>query len=148
MNIPKKMILEACLQKQNDLIVGFTNRLEIMETDAVDHDHSPSQYESRTAGKMELINAIGNELTFAQREMEFLKSLDSSKVCDIVEPGAVVVTNKMTFYICVSIENFEVAGKDFFGMSYKAPLYAEMRGLKKESSFKYNETEYYILDIY
>ena len=148
MNIPKKMILEACLQKQNDLIDGFTNRLEIMETDAVDHDHSPSQSESRTAGKMELINAIGNELTFAQREMEFLKSLDSLKVCDIVEPGAVVVTNKMTFYICVSIENFEVAGKDFFGMSYKAPLYAEMRGLKKESSFKYNETEYYILDIY
>ena len=148
MNIPKKMILEACLQKQNDLIDGFTNRLEIMETDAVDHDHSPSQSDSRTAGKMELINAIGNELTFAQREMEFLKSLDSSKICDIVEPGAVVITNKMTFYICVSIENFEVAGKDFFGMSYKAPLYAEMRGLKKESSFKYNETEYYILDIY
>jgi hypothetical protein len=148
MNIPKKLILEACLHKQNDLIDGFTNRLEIMETDAVDYDHSPSQSESRTAGKMELINAIGNELTFAQREMEFLRSLDSSKVCDIVEPGAVVITNKMTFYICVSIENFEVAGKDFFGMSYKAPLYAEMRGLKKESSFKYNETEYYILDIY
>jgi hypothetical protein len=71
MNIPKKTI-EACLQKkQNDLIDGFTTRLEIMESDAVDHDHSPSQTESRTAGKMELINAIGNELTFAQREMEF-----------------------------------------------------------------------------
>ncbi|UQD55871.1 hypothetical protein [Flavobacterium sp. K5-23] len=148
MNIDKNLILEACLQKQNDLIESFTNRLENMESDAMDHDHSPSQSESRTAGKMELLNAIGKELEFAQREMEFLKNLDPSKVSDVVEPGAVVVTNKMTFYICVSIEKFEVEGNEFFGMSFKAPIYAVMRGLAKGTTFKYNETEYDILDIY
>jgi hypothetical protein len=69
-------------KNKNDLIDGFTTRLEIMESDAVDHDHSPSQSESRTAGKMELINAIGNELTFAQRKWNS-KEFDSSKVCDM-----------------------------------------------------------------
>ena len=148
MNIPKNLILEACLQKQNELIDGFSNRLETMESDAIDHDHSPSQTESRTAGKMELLNAVAKELDFAKREMEFLKNLDPSKVATIVEPGAVVVTNKRTIYICVSIEEFEVQGKEFFGMSFKAPLFIAMRGLSKGTSFKYNETEYDILDIY
>lgn len=148
MTIDKKLILEACLLKQNELIEGFRTRLETMEAEAIDHDHSPSQTESRTAGNMELLTAVGKELDFAQHEMEFLKNLDPSKVSAIVEPGAVVVTNKMTFYICVSIEKFEVQGNPFFGMSFKAPLYASMRGLAKGTSFKYNETHYDILDIY
>ena len=148
MIIDKNLILEACLQKQNDLIESFRSRLETMESDAFEHDQTPSQSESRTAGKLELLNAVGKELEFAQREMEFLKNLDASKVNTIVEPGAVVVTNKMTFYICVSIERFEVEGKELFGISFKAPIYAVMRGLEKGNSFKYNETEYEILDVY
>jgi hypothetical protein len=148
MNIDKNLIQDACLQKQTDLIESFRNRLETMESDAFDHDQSPSQSENRTAGKMDLLNAVGKELDFALREMEFLKNLDPSKVSEIVEPGAVVVTNKMTFYICVSIEKFEVEGKELFGMSFKAPLYAVMRGLAKGASFTFNETQYDILDVY
>jgi hypothetical protein len=129
MNTPKKIRSKLAFKKQNDLIDGFTTRLEIMESDAVDHDHSPSQSESRTAGKMELINAIGNELTFAQRKWNS-KEFDSSKVCDMVEPGAVVVTNKMTFYICVSIENFEVEGKDFLNV-IQSNCCMQKCGLKK-----------------
>lgn len=148
MKIAKELIHDACIQKQNELIDGFTSRLRTMESATLEHDHSPSQTESRTAGTVELVNALGRELEFAQREMEFLKNLNPSKETDIVEPGAVVVTDKLTFYICVSIEKFEVNGKDFFGISYKAPIYASMRGLKKGTSFKYNETEYKILDVY
>jgi hypothetical protein len=63
---------------------------------------------------MQLLNAIGKELEFAQREMEILKNLYPSKVSDVIEPAAAVVTNKLTFYICVSIEKFEVEGSVFF----------------------------------
>jgi hypothetical protein len=77
---------------------------------------------------MELINA-SNELTFAQRKWNS-KEFDSSKVCDMVEPGA-VVTNKMTFYICVSNENFEVEGKDFF-MVIQSNCCMQKCGLKKQ----------------
>ena len=136
------------LEKQYDLINGFQRRLEIMESDAINHDDSPSQTESRTAGKMELLNAVGKELDFANREMEYLKNISTTKVSEVVEPGAVVVTNKMTFYICVSIEKFEVEGTAFFGMSFMAPLYLAMRGLKKGAAFTYNESHYEILDVY
>lgn len=148
MKIPKNLILNACLHKQNDLIASFKNRLEGMESDAFKHDHSPSQTEDRSAGKIELLNAIGKEHDFAIRELEFLKTLNTEKLNTIVEPGSVVVTDKLTFYICVSIEEFEVDGNSLFGISTKAPIYVNMRGLEKGKSFQFNETVYQIKDIY
>ena len=148
MDISKKLILDACLKKQNDLIDNFTSRLESMESDAFEYDNSPSQTESRAAGKIELLNAVGKELDFAKREMEFLKTLDAEKENSIVEPGALVVTNKLTFYISVSIEEITVEGKSIFGISTKAPIYAVMRGLETGATFKFNETEYLINKIY
>ncbi len=148
MMIRKNLILDACIEKQNELIDGFKNRLKTMESDAFEHNHTPSQSENQTAGKIELLNAMGNELDFALREMEFLKTLNADKQSTMVEPGAVVVTEKMTFYICVSIEEIEVEGKPFFGISTKAPIYANMRGLVKGDSFSFNETTYIIRNIY
>jgi sorbitol-specific phosphotransferase system component IIA len=148
MTIPKKLILDACLQKQNDLIDSFRKQLEGMETDAFAQNHSPSQSENRAAGKIELLNAVGKELDFALREMELLKMLNPDKESSIVEPGAVVVSDKLTFYICVSIEKIEVQGQPIFGISTKAPIYASMRGLKKGDSFSFNETDYIIKEVY
>ena len=148
MDVSKKLILDTCLKKQNDLIDNFTSRLESMESDAFEFDHSPSQTESRAAGKIELLNAVGKELDFAKREMQFLKTLDPVKENFKVEPGALVVTNKLTFYICVSIEEIIVAGKPIFGISIKAPIYAAMRGLEEGATFKFNDTEYHIISVY
>jgi hypothetical protein len=119
-----------------------------MESDAFEFDHSPSQTESRAAGKIELLNAMGKELDFAKREMELLKMLNADKESTIVELGALVITDKRTFYISVSIEEIKVQDMTVFGISVKAPIYASMMGLKKESIFKFNETEYHIKAIY
>ncbi|WP_418263188.1 hypothetical protein [Flavobacterium faecale] len=148
MNIPKNLILEACIKKQNELIVGFQNRLEAMTADTFEIDQSPSQTDDRAAGKIELLNAVGNELDFALREMEFLKTLNPEKESTIVEPGALVVTDKLILYICVSIEQIEVQGEILYGISTKAPIYAAMRGLKNGDNFRFNETEYQIKAIY
>ena len=148
MNIPKKLILDTCIQKQNELIESFQNRLESMQSDVFEANQSPSQTEDRAAGKIELFNAVGKELDFAKREMEFLQTLNPEKENTIVEPGALVVTDKLTLYICVSIEQIEVQGQTLFGISTKAPIYVAMRGLEKGSKFSFNETEYQIKDIY
>lgn len=148
MIIPKNLILDACLKKQKDLIDNFKSRLESMESDVFEFDHSPSQTESRAAGKIELLNAVGKELDFAKHEMELLKTLNSNKESSVVELGALVITDKLTFYVSVSIEEIKVQDMTVFGISTKAPIYAFMRGLKKGSVFKFNEREYHIESVY
>lgn len=146
--INKKEILAACIEKQNELIASFTDRIGTMEDDVMDRTNSASQSDNRSPERIELMNAIGLELDFAKREMEFLKNLDVSKEFETIEPGAVVVTEKMTFYICVSIEEFEVDGSKLFGISTKAPLYLEMNGLKTGDTFSFNKQTYTIKDVY
>ena len=146
--LDKKLILAACIDKQNELIESFSNRIGGMEDDVMDRNHSASQSDNRSPERIELMNAIGLELDFAKREMEFLKNLDVSKEYEIIEPGAVVETEKMTFYICVSIEEFEVGGSKLFGISTKAPLYLEMNGLKTGDTFSFNKQTYTIKDVY
>jgi hypothetical protein len=47
----------------------------------------------------------------------------------------------------VSSEKVEVNGESVFGISTKAPIYANMRGLEK-GKFQFNETHYVIEDVY
>lgn len=146
--ISKEKILEACINKQEELIYSFEERVKVSKADAYENDHSASQTESRTAGKVELLKTFEKELGFVKVEMDYLKSLKPEKQNSVVEPGAVVVTNKMTFFIAVSSEKIEVDGQVIFGMSAKAPIYSAMKGLTKGSSFAFNGIEYEILDVY
>ena len=146
--IAKSQILDACMQKQEELIKSFEDRVNVSKADAYDHEHSASQTENRTAGKVDLLRTFEKELGFVRMEMEFLKSLNPEKINTAVEAGAVVITNRMNFFIAVSSEKIEVDGEMIFGMSTKAPLYTAMQGMEKGKSFEFNGTEYEIEEVY
>lgn len=146
-NITKKMVLETCLEKQEELVESFEGRVNMMKSDTYDQDHSASQSEDRTAGKVDLLNTYKTELVFARREMAYLKSLDASAENSKVEPGALVLTDRMNFFIGVSSEKIKVAGEEVYGISTNAPIYQSMQGLEEGATFKFNDTEYKIEDI-
>jgi hypothetical protein len=146
--IPKELILTTCLQKQEDLIKNYNERVTEMTADASIDDRSASQSEDRNAGNVEVLNTMEDELEFTQMEMGFLKSLDVTQVSIQVEPGAVVITNQRIFFIAVSSEKVEIDGEVIFGISTNAPIYSAMRGLKKGAQFEFNGIAYQIEDVY
>lgn len=146
--INKARIHQACIEKQEKLIDSIKNRELELYNDTYNQNASASQTEDRKEGKTEFLEALGNELVFAQEELVYLNSIDASVESSIVGPGAVVATDQFTFFIGVSSENVEVDGESFFGISTKAPLYANMKGLEKGNSFQFNETKYLIKNIY
>lgn len=146
--LDKIHIKQACIDKQQELIDSFKERETEMYEDTFSQNASDSQTEDRKAGKIDVLNAIGNELVFAQKELLFLNSINVSGESTVVEPGAVVVTDQLTFFIGVSSEKVDVDGDSIFGISTNAPLYSFMVGLKKGSRFQFNETKYIIEDVY
>lgn len=146
--IGKIQILQACIQKQEELVDSFQKRQEEMHNDTYNQDGSDSQTEDRKAGKVEVLNALGDELIFANQELLYLNSLNVDDESTVIEPGSVVVTKEITFFIGVSSEKVEVDGETFFGISTKAPIYQNMEGLKKGDKFQFNETKYVIEDVY
>ena len=144
----KAHIKQACIDKQQELIDSFKQRETEMYDDTFSQNASDSQTEDRKAGKIDVLNAIGNELVFAQKELLFLNSINVSGESSRVEPGAVVTTDQITFFIGVSSEKVEVDGETIFGISTNAPIYGSMVGLEKGSTFQFNETKYVIEDVY
>ena len=147
-NIAKNQILEACILKQRDLIENFEKRVKDLKEDAFDDKESASQSEDRNVDKVEMLRTFESELAFARTEMGILKSLDPSNEKKMVEQGAVVVTNKLAFFIGVSSEKIEVDGEVIYGISTQAPIYSAMGSLEKGDAFTFNETKYEIENVY
>ena len=147
-NINKADVLAACLQNKEELIKSFEDRVAEARDDAYAQNQSASQSEDRTIGEIDLLNTYENELAFAQSELSFLKSLDAGIKSSKAEPGAIVITNHLTFFIGVSNEKIEMNGEEIVCVSTNAPLYKMMEGLQKNDHFHFNETQYKIENIY
>lgn len=146
--IAKATILSTCLQKQQELIDHFNQRVEDVKAEAYNNNETPSQTDEGSNSPEEFLQTLGEELDFVRAEMEVLRSIDPANPANVVERGAVVVTNQRTFFIGVSSEGIEIDGQKVFGMSEHAPLYTHMKGLHKGDSVEYNKTRYVIEDIY
>lgn len=147
-HIPKDVILQTCIEKQQELIANFEDRVAEMKADTTGQTDSASQMDDRTADKIELLITIEKELAFATMEMGVLKALHADFKNTKVEPGAVVITDQRNFFISVSSEKMEIEGEVFYGISTQAPIYASMQDLKKGDKFEMNKTKYKIEDVY
>ncbi len=144
----KKAILEVCIDKQQELIEHFNKRIDDAKAEVMSHPESPSQSTEGSNSAEDVLHVMEQELAFVRFEMDILKKLDPDHHSVQVERGAVILTDQRDFFIAVSSEEVDVNGKKIFGMSEKAPLYAQMRGLKKGDEFQFNKMKYKILDIY
>jgi len=145
----KKRILTQCMLKQQSLIDDFKSRLKELKLlqDAETEEISSG---NRRAFSQSEYNSIYQALDFAEAEMGilvFLNSKDNS-LHETADLGAVIVTNRATFFISVSIEQFSADGHPFVGISTQSPLFLAMRGKRIGDYFTYEGTSYYIEDIF
>jgi hypothetical protein len=148
----KKKMLQASIIKQEALINDFKTRIEnILDTAGLGNEEEYDDNElSQKAQASEEINSLNEGLSLANEEMTILQSLWSSVSTNLktASPGAVVVTNRDTFLISVSTEQFEVDGRTFNGISVKSPLYLAMKGKRKGEKFTCRGLTYKILAIF
>lgn len=85
-------------------------------------------------------------ITQAKTALDNFLNLDHSPKGK-VEPGAMVLTDSLNFYIGISATMFEYDGKKFIGLEPDAPFYAALRDAKKGDEVSYNQHQYKILEI-
>lgn len=95
------------------------------------------------------ITSLDMERNFAHEQLLHLISLENKeKLMDHVEPGAVVVTDSLTFFISAAVDEFELDGQKIHCISTDAPIYSEMAGKKKGDHFSFRDSKYVIQDMY
>lgn len=146
--LSKAAIVRACIQKQEGLINDFEKEVASIKSEILDNDTSQSQGDNSRAERIDVLNSYEKELAFLKDELTYLENLDWKGDNKEAEPGAVVVTDKLTFFISVSIEDVMVESEKIYGISVKAPIFGVMRGKKIGDSFEYNNVKYSIKYIY
>jgi hypothetical protein len=148
----REKLLDACIAKQLLLIDNFKKRIEALtEPEGLGNEELyDSTDQSSNSQKVIEINTLNELLEFAKAELELLEIIKNTQQMERDRPslGAVIDTNRGTFFISTSLEQCAVGGSTFIGISTKSPLYSAMEGKKKGDSFYYKGTQYKIKDIY
>lgn len=148
----KRKVLDAAIKKHQSVIDDFRQGIgDLLGSAAMvnEEEMDLSQQEFNTE-MVQRSNHIADQLAFANAEMKLLYDMAStiSNVHNTVQPGTVVITDRENFFVSASIEDFEVDGIHFFGLSTETPLYMAMEGKKKGDRFGYNFSEYQITDVF
>lgn len=147
----KKKVLQKARDRQYEIISDFKTGIDDLEASKVriNEEQYNSDQQASDSNSSDLINRLQAQINFLEEEMNLLKRMKvGDKLHDRVVLGAVVKTNKQTFFPSVSIENFEVDGQDIFGISTKAPLFEVMKNKKAGDEFTYKDEHYTIAEIY
>lgn len=146
----KEKLLKECIRKQLLLIQDFNNRLnDLKETERNfnDEELDGGQLAQKVQADTEVL-ILNSQLEFAEKELNILNSLiNQVKNCSQVEKGSLVVTDKARFLVCVSIEQFNVDGIDYIGLSTESPIFNSMKGLKKGDAFSFKNQTYLIQEV-
>jgi hypothetical protein len=148
----RRKMLQACIEKQQSLINDFEDRVNaIIETPGLgneeEYDNNVLSHQSQYGYEIE---SLRSALKLVTEEMNTLLHLESiaETIHTVAEPGAIVFTNKGTFFVAVSVNQFEVDGDIYIGVSAQSPLYQAMKGLAKGKDFRCSGIAYKILDIF
>ena len=148
----KNQLLEAGYVKQQALINDFKIRIKaLLQVDGLGNEEEYDNNQQANASQnITEVDALNQELIFANEEMNMLHRLESLMTFkhNCIEFGAVVKTDKRTFFISTSIEEFVLNNKTYVGLSTKSVLYSRMKGLRKGDDFSYHGVTYKIIDIF
>lgn len=93
-------------------------------------------------------SAIGMEIRInqARTALNQFINLDHGPKTE-VEPGALIMTDLLNFYIGISATLFEYRDKKFIGLEVNAPIYSAFQNSKIGDQIIFNDQKYSILDI-
>ncbi|MCB0481547.1 MAG: hypothetical protein KDC83_08945 [Flavobacteriales bacterium] len=146
----KSKIVAAGMTKIKNVINDFEERItELKAVTLTDQTaESASQTESRRDSDLEMLDNLYGQLEFARQEERTLQLIDPRSVKNFVDFGAVVLTDKRNLFVSTGIEEFEVDGIPYFGLSTKAPLYKNMAGFTVGEKVSFHGIEYLIKEIF
>lgn len=147
----KIKVLDRAIERQQQIIDDYKTSIDDFRNSEMNVNEDQYDYNqgSLDSGSNEMINKLADELNFVLEEMDRLIGLKTNlKITDHIALGSIVKTDKRNFFPSVSIEEFDVDGIEFFGISSKAPLFQEMKGKEKGDSFSYKGKNYAILEVY
>jgi hypothetical protein len=144
----KEQVLARLKLEQEQIIKDFETLIERYKAASdIDEDDSKDLEDfARQDVNADMTHNIELQLVQAKNDLKFLESLDLSQK-DQAMLGALVETDKYTFFVSIAHPGFELDEKHYVALAIDAPIYSSMKGKKIGESFEFNKMSYQILGI-
>lgn len=90
---------------------------------------------------------LHSQLAEAQQLLAELSQIKPEQNLQSIQKGALVNTNRVSFYIAVDLGKVNFEEKDIFVVSSQSPIGKQMLGKRLGESFKMNGTEYAVTSV-
>lgn len=144
----KQKIVAACKQNLNgklDIAQDDMRRLR----EAAGRNADDNQAETYESTQQEMLNEMRDmqeHFDFLEESAALFNRVDFQSSFTEVQPGALVVTDKMTFLVGIS-GDFESDGQTIKGISTSAPIYEAMKDKKAGDQVTVNGNAFKIKEV-
>jgi len=144
----KKKLYEACLLFVNKKYNTITTSIESNKK-ALFSETKSSVGDKHETGRAMLqleMEKAGQQLTSVVEMKKVLEKIDIQKKADIGCLGSLIVTNKATYYLAISVGEITINKSKFYAVSSNSPIGKQLLGKKIGEVVAFNQA--LILEIY
>jgi transcription elongation GreA/GreB family factor len=142
----KTALYNHCLELASEKVNALESELASMR-DAVQSESKSTAGDKHETGRAMIHleqEKLHQQLAEAQSVLAELEQIKPDQKFEVVQKGALVQTNRATFYIAVGLGKINQDGTDVFVVSSQSPIAKQMLGKRSGESFNMNGTEYAI----
>lgn len=140
----KNKIIEiehADLNALKEMYNTHASSADLDEESTFGHEDLAHQDQSRESAK-----SLESRINRQKQMIDSFLNLDFSPKSK-VEPGALVLTNSLNFFIGITANMFDYEGKKYIGLNVEAPIYTALQGKKAGDEVEFNGQVYKIEEV-
>jgi dsDNA-specific endonuclease/ATPase MutS2 len=145
----KQQLHEQCLQLVSEKISGIQQAMDMLESSMREETKSSAGDKYETGREMikQEVEKLSVQLQEVIKQQQLLQQPNLLQETQVVEQGALVLSDKGNFYLSVGLGQLVIGEKKFIAVSPVSPLAQKMMGLKQADKFIFNAQEYTLLHI-
>lgn len=144
----KKKLLDYCMEHETAAIKQLQEAIDDAQKQSNEYGAPKDRYDAYRTKMMRQRDMFAQQQAKANVVMNTLLKISLDKVCEKVEFGAVVVTNKQNLFVSAGIGKIDIEGETYYAISPVVPIYKALEGKKVGDEVVFNGMKIIISDIF
>lgn len=144
----RQQVICSCIEQQEHIANIAKQEMDSAQQQSNDYGANVDRYDSYRTKMMRSRDMYAKQYSNAQTGVRYLQDLLKMPPFDIVEHGAVVITDRQNFLLSIGAGKFMVGKQVFFAISAQTPIYLALKGKKVGDSIVFNGQSQTIKEIF
>ncbi len=145
--IDKKELIAFCIAQQQQTVETARRAMEEAQREANDYGTPKDRYDGFRNQQLRKRDLQARQMQQALDSVAILELIDPETSSGQIGLGAIIDTDRMTFFIAVGMGMIDLNGKQIAVISPKVPIYSALRDKSVGDTFDFNNQKYKILNI-